>query len=205
MIIFPHKNQKKNFQDFTTNYFMTLNESCKKINLKKLSTILSEVLKIIVKKKNVYIAGNGGSGSIANHFVCDFNKSILISSNRRLKPRFFSLSSSPEMITAIGNDISPDKIFSSQLEMLAQKGDALFAMSCSGNSKNINEAIKFAKKKGLIIFYICGFKKKNTHKLKYFINLDCQNYGITEDIFTSILHIISQFIRFKFSTKKEIL
>ena len=160
MIIFPHKNQKKNFQDFTTNYFMTLNESCKKINLKKLSTILSEILKIIVKKKNIYIAGNGGSGSIANHFVCDFNKSILISSNRRLKPRFFSLSSSPEMITAIGNDISPDKIFSSQLEMLAQKSDALIAMSCSGNSKNINEAIKFAKKKGLIIFYICGFKKK---------------------------------------------
>ena len=75
----------------------------------------------------------------------------------------------------------------------------------SSSYENINEAIKFAKKKGLIIFYICGFKKKNSHKLKYFINLDCQNYGITEDIFTSILHIISQFIRFKFSTKKEIL
>ena len=205
MTIFPHKNQKKNFQDFTRNYFMTLNESCKKINLKKLSIILSEILKIILKKKNIYIAGNGGSASIANHFVCDFNKSILISSNRRLKPRFFSLSSSPEMITAIGNDMSPVKIFSSQLEMLAQKGDALFALSCSGNSKNINEAIKFAKKKGLAVFYVCGFKKKNTHKIKYFINLDCRNYGITEDIFTSILHIISQFIRFRFSTKKEIL
>jgi len=205
MFIFPHKKQKKNFENFTKNYLMTLNESSKKINLKKLSNILNEILKIIVKKKNIYIVGNGGSGSIANHFVCDFNKSILISSNRRLKPRFFSLSSSPEMITAIGNDISPDKIFSSQLEMLAQNGDALFAMSCSGNSKNINEAIKFAKKKGMKIFYICGFKKKNTHKLKCFINLDCQNYGITEDIFTSILHIISQFIRFKFSTKKEIL
>ena len=74
---------------------------------------------------------------------------ILNTYNGKLKPRLFSLSSSPEMITAISNDISDVEIFSKQLEMLAKSGDVLIVISCSGNSQNINNAIKFAKKFGL--------------------------------------------------------
>jgi phosphoheptose isomerase len=205
MLVFPQKNQTKKFQSYADNYFNCLRKTTKKINIKKIEDIANEIIKTIKKKNNIYIAGNGGSASIANHFICDFNKSVFISTNSKLKPRLFSLSSSPEMITAISNDISDVEIFSKQLEMLAKSGDVLIVISCSGNSQNINNAIKFAKKFGLKIFFFCGFKERNIHKLKYFINLDCKNYGITEDIFTSIFHIISQFIRFKYSSKKEIL
>jgi phosphoheptose isomerase len=205
MLTFPQKKQTKNFESFADNYFNSLHKTTKKIDIKKIENIANEIIKIIKKKKNVYIAGNGGSASIANHFICDFNKSVFISTNSKLKPRLFSLSISPEMITAISNDISDAEIFSKQLEMLAKSGDALIVISCSGNSQNINNAIKFAKKNALKVFFFCGFKEKNIHKLKYFINLDCKNYGITEDIFTSIFHIISQFIRFKYSSRKEIL
>ena len=205
MLLFPNKNQNINFESFAQNYFNTLKKIYEKINVKKIERIADELTKIIKKRGNIYIAGNGGSAAIANHFICDFNKSILISTKNQLKPRFFSLSSSPEMLTAIANDLSKIEVFSKQLEMLAQKGDALIVISCSGNSKNINNAIKFAKKVKIKIIYFCGFNEKNIHKLKYFINLDCKNYGATEDVFSSLFHIISQFIRFKYSKKKEIL
>ena len=121
MIVFPKPNQKKKFESFLISYLDCLNLVSKKINKKKIEIIAEEIVKLIKKKKNIFIAGNGGSASIANHFICDFNKSIMISTNEKFKPRFFSLTNSSEMITALANDISFDQVFAKQIKMLATK------------------------------------------------------------------------------------
>src|SRR5581483_5447462 len=71
----------------------------------------------------VYACGNGGSAAIANHLLCDFQKGI--QTDTGLKPRIISLSSHLELITAIGNDIGYDDIFSYQLRTMARPGDVL--------------------------------------------------------------------------------
>jgi phosphoheptose isomerase len=157
-------------------------------------------------KKNIYVAGNGGSAAIANHFLCDFNKGIKISSKKILKPKIISLCNSIEIMTAISNDIGYDKVFSFQLENYAKAEDCLICISSSGQSKNIIEAINFAKKKRVTIILFQGFGKLNKKiKPDYCINLNYKNYGITEDVFQSLMHSISQNIRFSYTKNKEIL
>ena len=59
-------------------------------------------------------------------------------------------------ITAIGNDFNFNYIFSRQLQAIGNKGDIAIAITTSGNSKNIIEAIKIAKKKSILIYSFCG-------------------------------------------------
>jgi D-sedoheptulose 7-phosphate isomerase len=199
--------QKKNFNfiNFFKTYTGLLNETQNLIDLKKIYKICEILEKSILTKKQIFVAGNGGSASVANHFFCDFNKGIKHSSEKKLMPKVISLVNSIELITAISNDSTYKKIFSYQLENLAEKNDCIILFSCSGNSKNIIETIKIARKHKLKIIFITGFLKKISNNVDIHLNLNCKNYGITEDIFSSIMHVISQFIRLKYSKKKEIL
>ena len=108
MIKFP---TKKNYQkgSFYSEYINKLNSCLNGMNLKTI-TLISDVLKKkILEKKNIFVCGNGGSASVANHFLCDFNKGIKLSSKKKLTPKIISLSNSVELITAIGNDIKKYK------------------------------------------------------------------------------------------------
>ncbi|MDC3119468.1 SIS domain-containing protein [Candidatus Pelagibacter sp.] len=190
---------KKYSKDFLKAY--------KNIDLKKIDNIEKILIEKIKEKKNIFTCGNGGSASIANHFLCDFNKGIKISSRKKLLPRVYSLSENVELITAISNDNDFSDIFEHQLENLSNKDDILITFSCSGNSKNILNVLKFAKKKGIFTINLSGFNSKIKNKLADInFNIGVKNYGISEDIFQSIMHMISQSIRRKFSSKtKEII
>ena len=136
------------FKFIFKDYSRTKSELIDKLDYDVISQICDFIEKTIRNKK-YFCFGNGGSASVANHFICDFNKGIKISSKNKVVPRIISLNLSNELITAIGNDLSFSKIFSHQLENYANFGDCLITLSCSGNSKNIIDAIKFAKKKKL--------------------------------------------------------
>jgi len=173
------------------------------LDLDRILVITNFLEKIIKKKKNIFVCGNGGSASVSNHFLCDFNKGIKSSSNHILKPKIISLNNSMETITAISNDISFQKVYSYQLENYALPGDVLITFSCSGKSKNIDDVIHYAKKKKLKIISFVGFKNKNKNKnIDYFLSVKIKNYGICEDIFQGIMHMMAQHIRQKFSLKK---
>ena len=198
------KIQKLFFED----YFSTVKILLDKIDYEKLIKISDFVEKSIKSKKKIFVAGNGGSASVANHFLCDFNKGIKLSSKYKMIPKVYSLANSIELITAISNDIKYENIFDFQLENYANKGDVVFAFSCSGNSKNILNLMKKANSMKLDIIFISGFlKKKLKTKVKFHYDLSCQNYGVTEDMFSSFMHLISQWIRFKYSNynKNQIL
>jgi D-sedoheptulose 7-phosphate isomerase len=190
--------------EFFKNYTTMLSSTLKLINYKKLHKIYKILDLAITNGNQIFTAGNGGSASIANHFLCDFNKGVKISSNKKLNPKIISLSNSIELITAISNDINYEKVFSFQLENYIKKNDCLIIFSCSGTSKNILEAIKVAKRHKIKIIFITGFLKKKINNVNLHLDLGCKNYGITEDIFSSIMHMISQFIRYRFN-KEEIL
>jgi len=204
VIKFPTKKNYKS-RDFFLEYTSVLTKILNSIDLNQIKEISNIVLRKIKNNNQIFVAGNGGSAAIANHFLCDFNKGIKISSKGRLKPKIISLSSSPEIITAISNDINFNEIFKNQIDNYIQKNDTLIVFSCSGKSKNIINLINFCYKKKIKIIYITGFYKKMINKKNIIhLNLNCKNYGITEDVFSSIMHIISQYIRFQYK-KNEIL
>jgi phosphoheptose isomerase len=177
-------------------YFENIHHISKNIDYETVSKISIFLKTIIKKNSNIFVAGNGGSAAVANHLLCDFNKGTKILSKNKLKPRVISLSNSIEIITAISNDINYNKIFSFQLENFHKKGDCLICFSSSGQSKNIIEVMKFAKKNSIKTILFQGFGKLNKKiQPDYYLNVNFKNYGITEDIFQSIMHAISQSIK----------
>ncbi len=159
--------------------------------LTKATTILNNAFE---RGAWLYVCGNGGSASIANHLLCDFAKCI--QTDTTLKPRVISLSANLELITAIANDIDYDDCFVYQLRTSARKDDVLLTISSSGDSENVARAVEWAAENDLQTISLTGFEGGRTAK-KAMINVhvDANNYGIIEDTHQSIMHIISQYLR----------
>ncbi len=186
------------------NYLKILKNGISSLDISKLSKIEHVIFDRIKKNNKIFICGNGGSASVANHFLCDFNKGIKLSSKHKLKPKIISLSDNIETVLAIANDISFKKIFSFQLDNYYSKGDIVILLSCSGSSPNIVDTLNYCKKKKIYTISFTGFAKKNIQKKANInLNLGIMNYGISEDFFQIIMHMLSQSIRLKFIKNKE--
>jgi phosphoheptose isomerase len=183
---------------FYKDYINILNKCLHKIDEESLSKIAKEIFVALKKKKHIFICGNGGSAAIANHFLADYAK--YIKTNKKLKPHVTSLSANVEIITAISNDIKFDNIFSYQLENLINKNDLLIAISSSGNSKNILEAIKMCNNKGGKSISFLGFNGGEAKKISnYSLVLNVRNYGLSEDSAHIFMHVICQYLKQKLS------
>ena len=111
-----------------------------------INKVIKKIYKTIKNGGKIYICGNGGSAADAQHLAAEFLIRLRPTFNRRALP-VISLALDTSTITACGNDIGFDKIFARNLEALGSKRDMLIAISTSGNSKNILNVLKFAKKK----------------------------------------------------------
>jgi len=122
--------------------------------------IITKITNLLIKTrdkgKNIYVMGNGGSGSTASHFVSDLLKTAITKGNKRFSA--ISLVDNIPVLLAWSNDSSYEEIFVEQLRNLLSKGDVVIAFSGSGKSKNVIKAFKFAKKKGA---YCIGFTGMN--------------------------------------------
>ena len=193
---FPLK-KTKNIKEYFEDYKNTLNTTLNSVNLKNLNKFSNVLENTIRKGNNIFVCGNGGSAAIANHLVCDYIK--LMRKNTNLKPKVISLSSNNELITAISNDFSYDKIFSEQLEYLAKKDDLLIMISSSGNSKNIVNALRYCKKNKIKTVGLSGFRGGYlSKKADINIHFNCENYGISEDSHHIIMHVAIQYMRQKY-------
>jgi D-sedoheptulose 7-phosphate isomerase len=189
---------------YLKNYIQQIRETTSIIDYNKLQNIEKIIYSKILNNKKIFICGNGGSASISNHFLCDFNKGIMITSGYKLKPKIISLSNNLELILAIGNDISFNNIFTHQLENYYSKGDIVITLSCSGDSPNIANVLDFCRKRKIFTISLTGFATTKIQKksnINY--NINVKNYGISEDFFQIIMHMLSQSIRMKFLSKKK--
>ena len=126
-----------------------------KKNLLKIDTQISKAIEKIYKTlKNggkIFICGNGGSAADAQHLSAEYLIRLNPKKNRRPLP-IVSLALDSSTLTACGNDIGFNYIFSRNLEALGSKKDLLIAISTSGNSKNILEVLKKVRNKEFILF-----------------------------------------------------
>ena len=142
----------------------------------------------------MFSCGNGGSASIANHMQCDHVKGVRTATD--LSPQVMSLSTNVELVTAIANDIGYESVFTYQLQSQAARGDVLVAVSSSGGSPNIVQALSWARDAGLRTIAITGFDGGAARSVaEVSIHVDCANYGIIEDLHQVIMHSLAQYIR----------
>ena len=111
------------------------------------------IIKALKGKKTIFWCGNGGSSSDAQHLAAEL---IGRFKGDRRALRSLSLTADSSVLTCISNDYSFENIFSRQIEGLGNQGDVLICLSTSGKSKNIINALKKAKKMGLITVALLG-------------------------------------------------
>ncbi len=125
---------------------------------KNLPQIIAAAELIISAFKNghkLFFCGNGGSAADSQHIAAEFVGRF--QKERKAWPAI-ALTTDSSALTALGNDYSFDIVFSRQLQALGQKGDVLIAISTSGSSKNVLEAVKQAKSMGMKSIGVTGGK-----------------------------------------------
>ena len=101
----------------------------------------------------ILACGNGGSAADSQHFAAELVGRF---ERERAELAAIALTTDSSILTAIANDYSFDEIFSKQVRALGKSGDALLAISTSGNSKNVIAAIEASQKKGIAIIAMTG-------------------------------------------------
>lgn len=122
--------------------------------LQKSRTLFSVILdmadicrRALAEGHKILICGNGGSAADAQHIAAEFVGRF---HNERVSLPSIALTTDTSILTAVANDYSYDRVFARQVEGLGNKGDVLWGISTSGNSRNVNEALKTARQKGLV-------------------------------------------------------
>lgn len=125
---------------------ISVKEKVIKESIGDVKAIIDLCIDALKNEGKIIFCGNGGSAADSQHLAAELV--VRFKKNRKSLPAI-ALTTNTSSITAIGNDFGFDAIFSRQIESLANKGDVLFAISTSGKSNNITEAVKKAKQLGL--------------------------------------------------------
>lgn len=140
------------------------------------------------KGKLIFI-GNGGSASIASHMAVDYTK------NGGIRSIAFNDAST---LTCLANDFGYENLFAEAIKMYADRGDIVIAISSSGESKNILNAVKYAKAAKCIVYTLSGFSSDNSLRksgdLNFYVPTKKAEYGFTEITHLAILHSILDII-----------
>jgi D-sedoheptulose 7-phosphate isomerase len=135
--------------------------------------------------KTMFI-GNGGSAGIASHMAIDYSK------NGNVPSLAFNDGAS---LTCIGNDLGYENVFAKQISLHGKKGDLLVAISSSGRSANILNAVEEARKCGCDIITLSGFTGENPLRTRGDLNfyVPSREYGFVEITHLSLCHAALDF------------
>lgn len=182
------------FDAFITSYYDRFARVLLDFDKGPLRDVLAVFDGVIEKGGTVWVAGNGGSAAIANHTVCDCSKGTHVDGHPPF--RVVSLAANVPMLTAIGNDISYDAVFSEPLKYYLTDRDAVLVVSSSGNSPNVVKACEYANARGVPTIAFVGFKGGKLADLAtHVVHIAVDNYGIVEDAHQSLIHVLTQYMR----------
>ena len=179
------EDQKKMIRNYFEHEIAVLN----RLNIDDINESTRAIWSAYEREANIYIFGNGGSASTASHFACDFNKGI--SETKDKKFNFVCLNDNIASLMAIANDISYDEIFRYQLFNKLNKNDLVIGISGSGNSKNVINAVEYAKQIGASVIGITGFHGGKLKELSdYHMDVMEDDMQISEDVHLIFDHML---------------
>ncbi len=179
---------EKNLSDIENN-FKTLNN---RYYLKLIEDAALMIVNSIKKKNKIIFCGNGGSASDGEHLCAELVGRYL--KKRKAYPAI-ALTGNSSLVTALGNDYGFENIFYRQIESIGKKGDILFAITTSGESKNILKILKLVKKKGIKVILLTSIKAKNLkNKVDLIIPVPSKRVDRIQEMHIGIGHIICEIV-----------
>jgi D-sedoheptulose 7-phosphate isomerase len=185
----------KKERDMTENsYFDRLTSILSNSDLQvNIASAINLIESKIKSGNTIWIMGNGGSSSTAEHFETDL--SFVRRTDNRITIRASALTSNSSLTTAISNDIGYKQVFSHQLNRKAATGDVCFIISASGNSDNLIEAVRTSKNLGLTTVGLVGFdggEIMDSLDLRILTKSNLGDYGPVEDCHLAVCHLIAE-------------
>ena len=174
-------------------YLQRLNDEINRIDQSAMERWADGVFECWERGRQLFIIGNGGSGTTASHMAEDLGKSTLepedLNDESKKRLKVLSLTDNAGWIMAVGNDLAYDQIFVQQLMNYGEQDDMLLAISGSGNSPNILNAVDWANRHGLRTFGLTGYnggKLKDAQQDGLHVELD--DMGMVESIHLCLFH-----------------
>lgn len=187
-------------KSFIDDYQSGLTAAMEDICPQTFEAILHALGDLYHRRGRLFVIGNGGSAATASHFACDLGKNAVAPGVPRFK--VIALTDSTPAITAYGNDNGYASVFAEQLTNLMEAGDVLLAISASGNSPNIIEAVTLARESGLKVIGLAGF---DGGKLAALADLGLTIPGTTYEQIEDAHMILTHMIVLWFKTHPETL
>jgi D-sedoheptulose 7-phosphate isomerase len=175
-------------------YFELLSKSIQSMPFDDVERVTQILVRAYEQRRTVFVFGNGGSAALASHFACDLGKGTVNGSPKRF--RVMALTDNVPLMTAWANDSKYEDIFAEQLANFAVPGDIAFAISGSGNSPNVLNALRVAKQAGATTVGLAGFEGGKMLELcDACIVVPCDNMQIIEDLHLCVAHSLFTCIR----------
>ncbi len=187
-------------EDYIKKYLKKSNKLLDNLPNKEIAKAMNILQATYERDGKIYVFGNGGSLSMATHWVADFNKTVFSHHLDKNVRRFqaIRLPTTEEELTAWANDVSFDMVFAGPLRNYVRDGDTIIAISSSGNSTNIIKAVELAKEYKIPIIGISGFDGGLLNQLadaKICVETEKGEYELVEGIHAVILHLITKYFK----------
>ena len=136
--------------------------------------------------------GNGGSAADAQHFAAE----LVVRYERNRPPRAaIALTTDTSVLTAMANDIDFSQVFVRQVEALGKPGDVAFAITTSGHSPNVVQAIEAANGRGLVTIALTGRDGGDAgRRATVHVNVAADRTAIAQEVHTTVLHVLCELI-----------
>ena len=183
-------------REFARRYLAYLSELMAKLDVGVIERIIDAFEEAGERGNTIYFIGNGGSAATASHFANDIGIGTRAPGVKPLKA--ISLVDNLAVMTALANDEGYAHVFVRQLEGVLQPGDVVVALSVSGNSANVVEAVRYAKEIGALTIACTGFDGgalRRIADISLHISTLRGEYGPVEDIFQILDHLIYSYLR----------
>ena len=194
-----HFAEARSKREFATRYMAYLSDLLAQLDVGVIEQIIDTFVETGDRGNVIYFIGNGGGAATASHFANDIGFGTRAPGVRPFKA--ISLVDNVAVMTALANDNGYDAVFVRQLQGVLQPGDVVVALSVSGNSANVVEAVRYAKKEvGALTIGCTGF---DGGALRQMVDISLHvptppgEYAPVEDVFQILDHLIYSYLRLK--------
>lgn len=187
-----HFAESESVGHFARAYFAHLHRMTERLDPRALDRFAGSLIEACEREAMVYFLGNGGSAATASHYANDLNFGTRAVGCKAF--RTASLMDNNAVISCVSNDVGYDRVFTAQLDPLLRSGDVLVALSVSGNSANIVQAVDLANARGATSVGLTGVDggalARQCH-IHVHVPSEAGEYGPVEDVFQMIDHMLT--------------
>lgn len=178
-----------NYQDGIREYLALEIKTLEALDVDMIDRAMQEIESAYRRDGTIYIFGNGGSGSTASHYTNDFNKGL--SENLEKKFRFVCLNENIPTVLAVANDFGYEEVYRYQLRGRVRPGDLVIGISGSGNSRNVLNAIAYAREQGVRTLGIVGYDGGELKRMAdVSLHVPVMNMQLSEDVHMIFDHLM---------------